>query len=73
MKSYRAGQVLQLDLGDVGDGAQTVPLRALPLINWLSADGVPQVFSSFLSLLLVWVQETHNEQKSNKRGQQWRS
>lgn len=38
--SYLAGQVLQSDFSDVGDGAQAVPLWAFPLVDVLSVDGV---------------------------------
>lgn len=51
--SYLTGQVLQSDFGDIGDGAQAVPLRALPLIYGLSVDGVPQLLFTLRVLFLV--------------------
>ncbi len=51
--SYLTGQVLQSHFSDIGDGAQTVPLRALPLIDGLSVDGVPQLLSALRSLVPV--------------------
>lgn len=51
--SYLTGKVLQSDFGDIGDGSQTVPLRALPLVDGLPVDGVPQLLSALRSLILV--------------------
>lgn len=45
--------MLQSNFSDIGDGAQAVPLRALPLIDGLSVDGVPQLLSAFRGLILV--------------------
>lgn len=53
--SYLTGQVLQSDFSDVGDGTQAVSLRALPLIDGLSVDGVPQLLSALRSLVLVYL------------------
>lgn len=64
--SYLTGQVLQSDFSDIGDGAQTVPLRALPLIDRLSVDGVSQLLSSLKSLFLVYLQWVHREESSAK-------
>lgn len=57
--SHLTGQVLQSDFRDIGDGAQAVPLRALPLIDGLSVDGVPELLSALRSLILVYLQKVH--------------
>lgn len=59
--------MLQTNFGDVGDGAQAVPLGALPLVDGLSVDGVPQFLSALelLSLLcLPWIQRDDSSAKS---------
>lgn len=57
MRLYLTGQVLQSDFSDVVDGAQAFPLRALPLVDGLSVDGVPQLLSSRRRLLLVHLKQ----------------
>lgn len=53
MHEYLTGQVLQAHFSDIGDGPQTVPLGALPLVDGLPVDGVPQLLSAFGGLFLV--------------------
>lgn len=53
---YLTGQVLQSGFRDIDDGAQAVPLRALPLIDGLSVDGVPQLIFAFGGLALVYLE-----------------
>lgn len=50
---YLAGQVLQAHFGDIGDGPQAVPLGALPLVDGLPVDGVPQLLSALQAPFLV--------------------
>lgn len=45
--------MLQARFSDVGDGPQAVPLGALPLVNGLPVDGVPQLLSALVGLFLV--------------------
>lgn len=56
--------MLQSDFSDVDDGAQAVALRALPLIDVLSVDGVPQLLSALRSLFLVYLQKVHRGESS---------
>lgn len=50
---YLAGQMLQTNFRDVGDGAQAVTLRAFPLVDGLSVYGVPQFLSALEVVFLV--------------------
>lgn len=59
--TYLTGQVLQSDFSDVGYGTQAVPLRALPLVDGLPVDGVPQLLSALKGLLLVYLQCVHRK------------
>lgn len=45
--------MLQAHFSDIGDGPKTVPLGALPLVDGLPVDGVPQLLSVFGGLFLV--------------------
>lgn len=45
--------MLQAHFSDIGDGPQAVPLGALPLVDGLPVDGVPQLFSALEALFLV--------------------
>lgn len=60
---YLTGQVLESDFGDVGDGTQAVSLRALPLVDGLSVDGVPQLLFTLQTLALVYLQESSRGQQ----------
>lgn len=62
--SYLTRQVLQPDFGDISDGAQAVALRALPLVDGLFVDGVPQLLSAVLALLLVQLKGENKHTKS---------
>lgn len=45
--------MLQAHFGDIGDGPQAVPLGALPLIDGVPVDGVPQLLSALEGLFLL--------------------
>lgn len=53
--SYLAGQVLQTNFSDEGDGAQAVALGTFPLVDGLSVDGVPQFLSAPKVVFLVYL------------------
>lgn len=58
---YLTGQVLQSHFSYIGDGAEAVPLRALPLVDGISVDGVSQLLSALRSLILL-TEVTYNRQ-----------
>lgn len=57
--SYLAGQMLQTNFSDVGDGSQAVALWAFPLIDGLSVYRVPQLLSALKVVFLVYLPWIH--------------